>query len=274
MRCAWKELLSILPPKLRKEVSTFSENMLQEIRLRINAPPALVIDGAHKWLDGNTAMEDIQYVVNAASRYSPWSTQSMAQGYLTAPGGHRIGICGEVVVKNGQVSGFSSISSLCIRVAHDLVGIGGRVVTKDSVLILGAPGWGKTTLLRDLARQLSQDRTVCVVDERKELFPEGFETGKRMDVLWGCPKTVGISMATRTMGADWIAVDEITDQEDCQALLKAANCGVRLAATAHASSLGEYLSRTVYRPLVENRIFGTIAVMNQEKSYILERIRQ
>lgn len=271
MMCAWKELLSILPPRLRGEVE--GKSAAQELRLRINAPPELVLGEKSLWLPEKTSRDDLNFVVNTASRYSPWSASTAAQGYITAPGGHRIGLCGEAVCRGGTVEGIREIHSLCIRIARDFPGIGRKAAGLDgSILILGAPGWGKTTLLRDVIRQCSETECVGVVDERGELFPQGFTRGKRMDVLTGCPKPAGIDMTLRTMGPSCIAVDEITAEGDCTALLQAANCGVRLLATAHAASLQDFQRRRVYRPLMENRIFDSVLVLRRDKSYKVERV--
>lgn len=273
MMCAWKELLSILPVRLRREVDCVGKETLQELRLRINAPPELVLKGDRVWLSGCITRQELDFVINTASKYSPWCSASVSRGYLTAPGGHRIGICGEVIYKNGTVAGFREISSLCIRVARDFSGIGEKLLPCScSVLILGAPGWGKTTLLRDVIRQLAARETVSVVDERGELFPENFDRGKSTDILTGCPKYLGIEMVLRTMGPDWIALDEITAQQDCRALIEAANCGIRLLATAHAGSLKDFYSRAVYQPLIAKKIFETIVIMQKDKSWKTERM--
>ena len=191
---------------------------------------------------------------------------------VTAPGGHRIGLCGEVVCKDGIVTGIREISSLCIRVARDFPGIAKRAAdAPGSILILGAPGWGKTTLLRDLIRQIGEKQCVSVVDERGELFPEGLERGKKTDVLTGCPKSPGIDMVLRTMGPDCIAVDEITAEADARALLRAVNCGVRLLATAHGTSAADLRRRSVYRPLAESGVFQTLLILRQDKSFRAER---
>lgn len=118
MMCAWKQLLSVLPPRLRPEVDRLGKNALQELRLRLGMPPELVLSGESRWLGCCVSREDLNYCINAASRYSPWAAATTAQGYLTAPGGHRIGLCGEVVCKDGIVTGIREISSLCIRTPY------------------------------------------------------------------------------------------------------------------------------------------------------------
>ncbi len=270
MRCAWKELLFLLPERLRRDVDTLGRDSLQELRLRINAPPELNLGSRSIFLQDTVSREDLSHCVNAASHYSPWAAATMAKGYITAQGGHRIGLCGSVVCQSGRVTGLQEVRSLCIRAARDFPGIAPDV--KGSVLILGAPGWGKTTLLRDLCRRRAEETTVSVVDERGELFPNGMDRGKRMDILSGCPKSAGVEMLLRTMGPGCIAVDEITSPEDCEALAEAANCGVSLMATAHAASLQDYFDRKVYRTAVQQELFPTVVLLKPDKTFCVERI--
>lgn len=270
MMCAWKELLSILPQWMRQDVDRLGNNKMQELRLRINAPPELVLDSGSCRLSAAVGEQDLAFVINAASRYSPWAAETAAQGYITAQGGHRIGLCGEVVCHNGMVTGMRQTESICIRVARDFPGISEGVPRDGSVLILGAPGWGKTTLLRDLARTISDREPVAVVDERGELFPKGFVRGKRMDVLTGAPKTAGIDRVLRTMGPSFIAVDEITAASDFDALVHVHGCGVKLLASAHASSFRDLKSRPLYRQLADQGIFDYIVVLNRDKRWYLE----
>ena len=177
-------------------------------------------------------------------------------------------------MEQGVMKGFRSIGYLCIRIARDFDGISQPLGSQHgSILILGAPGFGKTTLLRDLIRTVSKSRHVCVVDERGELFPPGFSTGIYTDILSNCPKAIGIEMVLRTMGPDYIAVDEITAQEDCEALLNAASCGVHLLATVHASSLQDLKNRALYQRLLSGNVFSTYVIMSRDKSWRTERIR-
>ena len=271
MMCAWKELLNIIPLRYREQVDRLGRWMLQECRLRQGAPPELVLKDGSVWLEEPCRKEDISFCIQSACRYSPWAAASVRRGYLTAPGGHRLGLCGLALYQNGQMSGLREITSVCIRVARDYPGIAEQAPKTGSVLILGAPGWGKTTLLRDLVRQRSKYQTVSVVDERGELFPEGFSTGERTDVMRGCRKKEGVDLVLRTMTPGCIALDEITAQEDCQGLMQAARCGVELLSTAHAASIGEFYSRPIYKPLAEAGIFTHILLLRQDKTYTLER---
>lgn len=275
MTCAWQEFLGVLPLWMRKEVDRLGKGTLQELRMRMQAPPELLFPEESRWLEQPVTREDLNYTINAASQYSPWNAASAALGYLTVAGGHRVGLCGEAVVHHGKITGMKNISSLCIRIARDFPGIAsGASKVSGSVLILGPPGWGKTTLLRDMIRQLENAETIGVVDERGELFPEGIPRGKRVDILSGCSKQDGIPMLLRTMGPTCIAVDEITTAEDTGALLQAANCGVRLLATAHGSTVSDLRIRKVYRPLLEHAVFSVVLVLQKDKTFTMERMTE
>lgn len=280
MKCAWKSYINVLPHWMREQVDSLGRDRLQELRLRIGRPPELICMDGSRYLDRFVSMDDLSYCVNAASQYSPWASATIANGYITAPGGHRLGICGDVAVIDGKISTITNISSLCIRVARDFPGIGLRASgLTGSTLIIGSPGRGKTTLLRDLIRQKSNSDSgaVAVVDERRELFPfvDGqfaFYPGSRTEVLSGCSKGAGTEILIRTMNPKWIAVDEITAVEDCEALIHAGWCGVSLLATAHGNDLQDFLSRPVYKVLRQCILFENIIIMKPDKSWVLERV--
>ncbi len=277
MKCAWSQLLGILPMWMRQEVDRHGRNGLQELRLRNGLPPELICCSKTVTLGENIEPKDISFIINTASQYSPWAAQTMAQGYITAPGGHRIGICGEAIVKEGKMEGIRHPVSVCIRIARDITGLirnAERLV--GSVLIIGPPGSGKTTLLRELIRLRSKQGagSVGVVDERGEIFPPvaDFDRGCSTDVLTGCSKAEGLEIILRTMGPGVIAVDEITSDKDCRALIRGAWCGVSLLATAHAASKEDLFSRPVYKPLLMGGIFDTVIILQRDKSWKAERM--
>lgn len=280
MRCAWQEYLKLLPVWLRREVDERCKDDLQELRLRAGQPPILVHNNYTTILERTAASEDINFVINTASQYSPWSASSINRGYITANGGHRIGICGETVVQNGVVTGIRTATSLCIRVARDFPDIAREASKhKGSILIIGPPCSGKTTLLRDLIRQRSNHETgsIAVMDERGEIFPivngtPCYFSGKNTDILYGCNKQQGIDMLLRTMGPSCIAVDEITEEGDCKSLLNAGWSGVTLLATAHAAHKSDLFTRPIYKPLVANHLFDILLVLQPDKTWKAERI--
>ena len=278
MRCAWDLYLNILPPRLRLIVDKYETNSVLETRLRLGRKVEIVTLNGTVWLEYVSTTEDLCYCVNMASQYSPWSAETISSGFITAPGGHRVGICGQAVTIDGTMTGLRTVTSVCIRVAKDYAGIATAALGIDgSILILGRPGSGKTTLLRDLVRQLSDQHCVSVIDERGELFPIAgerfcYQMGSRTDVLSGCSKPDGIDMVLRTMTPDYIAVDEITAEDDCRGLLRAGWCGVKLLATAHACSLQDLVSRPVYKPLIDSGIFEHFMILRKDKSWRLERM--
>ena len=280
MKCAWQAYLNLLPHWMRDEVDKYGRDCLQELRVRTGMKPQMICKYDQYILSRCATKEDIIFTINAASRYSPWAAGTVAKGYITASGGHRIGICGLTTVTEHGMSGISVPMSVCIRVARDFDGIAKNVSSiHGSILIIGPPGSGKTTLLRDLIRCKSEMGvgSVSVVDEREELFPlfngqACFDPGKNTDILSGCSKSEGILAVLRSMNPEYIAVDEITSSDDCEALVHAGWCGVELLATAHAGSVNDLISRPVYRPFVDKRLFTTIITLRKDKSWTVERI--
>ena len=266
------ELLQIMPLRYRPHLSESDLRTIQEIRLRPGNKLSLVTRTGHQSMDLTVTEEDLRFCVNTASRYSPWNATTVKDGYLTAPGGHRIGICGEVAGDS-----YRTLTSLCIRISKDLHGIADHLRFRDSTLILGPPGSGKTTLLRELIRRISmlEQSAISVVDERCEIFPLSngkicFDPGPCTDILSGKDKSSGIESVLRSMGPKWIAVDEITAQADTEALLRAGWCGVKLLATAHGSSIEDLCSRSVYQPLTQ--LFRSVIIMHPDQSCHMERI--
>ena len=282
MKCAWQAYLEILPLWLRKDVDTLGKDKLKELRMRSGSPPELVLRDKSVWLRKDVKQEDLDFVLSAASNYSAWAASTMAFGYLTAEGGHRIGVCGNVVTENGRMKGIHTPLSMCIRVAREFPGIAQGADNIDgSVLLIGPPGSGKTTLLREWIRARSQRGPGCisVVDERGEVFPryQGtycFHPGPRTDVISGCTKAQGVTCVLKTMTPSCIALDEITSEEDCGALVNCTWNGVDLLATAHASCVEDLYRSEIYKKIVQAGMFQTIIVLDRHQQWRVERIMQ
>lgn len=273
MKVMWDALLAIVPQEHRKAVDRLGRENAQEIRYRLGKQPVIVTAKETVPFADAVKSEQLAFILRAATAYSPWTAGGISNGYITAPGGHRIGVAGEAAVKDGFMTGIRTPTSLCIRVARDFPGVASSLENMcGSMLVLGPPGSGKTTLLRDLIRLRSALGAVSVVDEREELFPAGFDSGCSIDVLSGCGKKHGIDCMLRAMGPDTIAVDEITAESDCEALIHAANCGVTILASAHAASIRDLRTRPIYRSLMEQEIFENAVVMRKDKSYRTERL--
>lgn len=259
---------------------------LQEIRLRMEEPLCIIYEGKEDFLGENglcglnrdkaykVTRQDIRETMEYVSNYSMYAfEEEMRQGYITILGGHRIGVAGKTIGERGGVKNMKNVSFLNIRLAHEVKGCANRVLPylrhREGVhhtLLISPPRCGKTTLLRDLVRQLSNGEknyngmTVGVVDERSEIGacymgkPQN-DLGCRTDILDGCPKVEGMMMLVRSMAPQIIAVDEIGSREDVEAMEYVMNCGIRLLATVHGSSIEELKNKPVLGRLIQERIF-------------------
>ena len=282
---AFEEAVTLLPPSLRREAQALPslvKRRVEEIRLRSGRPPTAVVGEEELPLSALPVEgRDLELTVEIATRASAHTAlESVRQGYFTVRGGHRIGLCGSIWTEGGQVRNLRRISSLNIRVAHAVPGCGGEILPQlfregrfQSTLLLSPPGGGKTTLLRDLIRLLSDGacappRRVGLADERGEVAAlwEGtpqFDVGAKTDVLEGCPKAQGLLMLLRGMNPQILCCYEITAPADCAALAECGNCGVKLLCTVHAEDREDLRRKPLYRELLERGLF--------EKAVILRR---
>ncbi|MGN0268830.1 MAG: stage III sporulation protein AA [Lachnospiraceae bacterium] len=282
------EILSVLPIRLRSvmESQLQEEPRLQEIRLRTGRPAGVCRDGKEVFLTetGILTAADLQETMEFVSRFSMYAYEDeLRQGYLTIRGGHRVGIAGKVVLQQGIIRSVRDISGIHIRIACAwkdcalpvLPWIYERGDLKNT-LILSPPGKGKTTLLRDLIRLVSDGNhegeglSVSVVDERGEIgacergVPQ-HDLGMRTDVLDGCPKVHGMRMMLRSMSPQVIAVDEIGSMSDLEAVMEICGCGCRILATAHADSLEHLVRKEGFSRLYQHQLFGRYLLLDEQK---------
>ena len=285
---------AILPSRLRRIAMELPENdraRAEEFRLRAGRCMSVLLPDGEQSLEAIVTSEELETLCDIAAEFSRYaSMETLKQGFLPVRGGFRVGLCGSAVMKDGAVTNLKQISSAVIRISREQRGIARDIAPQlfregrfCSTLLLSPPGGGKTTLLRDLVRQLSggegvPPQRIALMDERGEVAvmyrgqPQ-MDVGPRTDVLDGCPKALAIPMALRAMNPQIIAVDEITVREDLQAMAQAAGCGVALLATIHAASVAELEQKPLYRELLANRVFRQavlIRVTPEGRAYTVE----
>lgn len=291
-----ESILHIMPLNIKQMFRYLDQKMLagiQEIRLRIGQP-IIIIAGNSEYGISETGIcgidksyivqdKDIEAIVHLISGFSLYALEDeMKQGYITIEGGHRVGIAGKAVIENGNVKTIRNISAMNIRIAHEVIGCSREVlpyiISRERIyhtLIVSPPKCGKTTLLRDIVRSLSNGfsgygpYTIGVVDERSEIaacylgVPQN-DIGVRTDVLDSCPKVEGMRMLLRSMAPDVIVVDEIGKREDILAIEEVLGAGITIISTVHGKDIEDCLKKPLLSEMLREKLFERIVILSSQ----------
>ncbi len=281
------ELECLFPVHLRETVKReLNTEDVEEIRIRIGQPVEFVT-AAGSTLGGTdyqVTEKDVAQMLSFISSYSLYAYQEqLRQGYLTIQGGHRIGVCGSVALDDGRITGMHHISFFNIRIVHEKKGCAKELlpyIRRENgifnTLIFSEPGAGKTTVLRDCIRLISQGtedvpgQRVCVVDERSEIaachlgVPQN-DLGPRTDVLDGCPKREGMRMLLRSMSPQVLAVDELGGDEDYRMVEEAVYSGSRVLGTVHMGDIRELSDKPFLSGWMKKKVFARFVSITREK---------
>lgn len=283
----YDEIYKILPKDIGNIVKQYlQEDAVQEIRIKSGKPVILNLSYGEKVLDYRTTSEDLKFMMAKVSNYSLYAfEEEIKQGYITLKGGHRVGLAGECVISNGEVRTIKNISSLNIRICREVIGSSNKVmslITKNNrvynTLIVSPPKCGKTTILRDIAKNISNGmykinlagKKVTIVDERSEIaacyngVPQ-MNVGIRTDILDNCLKKSGMIMAIRSLSPEVLICDEIGTRGDLEALNMAFNSGVNVIVTVHGYDITDVYGRAVFKDLIDNCILERIILLSSRK---------
>lgn len=279
-----KEIIRLFPEHLQKSIIdqlTGRWYILQEIRIRLDKPVELIFDEHSEWIeDFRPTQGDTVYLMNQLSEFSLYRMEEeLREGYITIEGGHRVGLAGKVNTLGGEVKAIQHITFLNIRIAKEKIDAAKPFMPfiykrgYVNTLLVGAPQSGKTTIIRDMARLIANNREregkkVGIVDERSEIagsikgVPQ-HTLGVRTDVMDACPKAEGMMMMIRSMSPEVLIVDEIGSEKDVTSLMEAIHAGVTIICSIHANSLDELKNRPSLAPLFHNEVFKRIILLER-----------
>lgn len=275
-----ENLFRILPSNIKSKINTNRINELQEIRIRTGRQAILKYEDEEiiNYIPNQKEMISIVQMLCENSIYSYQS--QMCNGFITLYGGHRVGITGNIAMKDEKICNINYISSLNFRIAREIIGISDSILDQiiekregklivNNTLIISPPGYGKTTILRDLVRNLSnRGFTISLIDERGEIaamykgIPQN-DVGIRTDVMDNVTKSLGMKIAIRTMAPQVIVSDEIGTKEDVDAINYGICSGVKGIFTAHAKTIEDIRLNENLDKLYEQRVFNKLIFLEK-----------
>lgn len=288
--CGYHGILPYLPPKIRKRLQQSQRTMLSELEevrmrlhgyvwLRLSTGSVCLKEGDKAYACSGEVIRNALHLITASSLYA--LEEELRRGYVTLPGGHRVGLTGKAILEGGIIKSQRDISSIHYRIAKEIRSNGEAVIkhlyrggSLANTLVFSPPGAGKTTLLRELTVLLSDGegerppQNVAVVDERSEIaatflgVPQLY-VGQRTDVLDGVPKAEGMMLMIRSMAPDVIVTDEIGSSGDKEAIQEAVNSGIAFVLSAHGRDLEEIRQRPVLRDLLNEHIFDRLICLSR-----------
>ena len=269
------ELINIFPEKIKSFIFNLPneiKNKIEEIRIRIGTYSCIIYEKKIIPIKIAITRNDLDEIFKNLCKNSFYSfEEELKQGFITFKGGHRVGIASSVTYENGIITGIKDIISFNIRICKEFKGCSDEIfnIIKEkpqSILIAGAPSSGKTTLLRDLARKISKNKKVTIIDERYEIAA-CFDGELNMDigasdVISGIPKHIGILRAIRCLSPEVIICDEIGDINESKLIKQALNSGVKIIASIHAENENEILKKPQIRSLLSTKAFEKIIILD------------
>ena len=272
------EILEYFPLHIKNELSKYiNSNKIEEIRVRNQRPIVFKFNNGLVKTEYIVKTVDILEIMQKITENSLYSYQKqISEGYITLKGGHRVGISGNVVMENEKVININYIYSLNFRIANEIIGTSNEVFKKIynngnilNSLILSPPGAGKTTLLRDLIRNISEFKTVGVVDERGEIaamYKNVLQNnlGLQVDILNNIPKSIGMKMLIRSMAPEVICADEIGTKEDVEAIKYTVTSGVKGIFTAHGDNIETLKKNPILKELLKENLIEMIIILDKE----------
>lgn len=248
--------LKFLPPELKCGIDCVNNNFLTEIRIRRGQPVIIQYCGEYVYInrygvcrssDEAIRIYDVDGLLSSALSDGLYAyAEQLKSAFVTLEGGVRIGIAGEYVTENSKIITVRGVTSLNVRIPHDVCGCAAEIFAATqrknvcSVLIFSPPGFGKTTMLRDMARNFAKSYNVLIVDERNEIYAsdadgDGYKLGERCDVVRGGDKLSAFSSAIRAMNPQVIVTDELYGEKDIAAIKYAHDCGMAVCASTHVT---------------------------------------